>query len=112
MGLIGLNVCAVVLALNQGYFLHGKFTFNSPGNTETSNNIQEYGKYVAAGGSGIVVNQAIIAATSVLASSLPEGQALMFLNGSKFAATGVSMTWNFLGFKFLVFRKRNKVLSN
>jgi len=95
----GVNVPGVALALTNAYFWNKFWVFNHRDNKGALNDLP---KFLLVSGIGIVINSGIV----ILATSYPTTafNAKTLLNVAKLGATVFSLVWNFLGYKFIVFK--------
>jgi len=95
----GVNVPGVALALTNAYFWNKFWVFNHRDNKGALNDLP---KFLLVSGIGIVVNSGVV----ILATSYPAASvnAKTLLNIAKLGATVFSLVWNFLGYKFIVFK--------
>lgn len=95
----GVNVPGVALALINAYFWNKFWVFSHRDNKGALNDLP---KFLLVSGIGIIVNSGIV----ILATSYPVTfvNAETWLNIAKLAATVFSLVWNFLGYKFIVFK--------
>ena len=95
----GVNVPGVALALTNAYFWNKFWVFSRSDGNGILNDLP---KFLLVSGIGIVINSGIV----ILATSYPIVfvNAKTWLNLAKVGATVFSLVWNFLGYKFIVFR--------
>lgn len=100
--LIPLNAVSFVIALVNSYALNKYWTFRAAGQGVSG---VEFGKFLAISLVGLAINTgALVLVTSFFAP--PFGFSIqLWENFAKAAATGVSLIWNFAGYKYIVFRK-------
>lgn len=97
----GVNVPGVALAITNAYFWNKFWVFSAKDNKGA---LHDFPKFILVSGSGILLNSGIVIFITSYTGpgfGLEEGIAL---NVAKVIATPLSMTWNFLGYKFVVFR--------
>lgn len=108
-----LNAISFSVATANSYFLNKFWTFQDKGN---SNESVKFSQFFAVSFVGILINSTIVyLMTSFIAPFFGISTALAILSGknvnqlwanfSKLAATGVSLVWNFIGYKLWVFKK-------
>ena len=95
----GVNMPGVALALVNAYFWNKLWVFSHRDDKGVLNNVP---KFLLVSGIGIVINSSIV----ILVTSYPVVfvNAKTWLNLAKVGATVFSLVWNFLGYKFIVFR--------
>ncbi len=96
----GVNVPGVSLALMNAYFWNKYWVFSHRDNGK--NVLQDFPKFLLVSGIGVIVNSGIV----IFATSYPllAVNPKTWLNLAKASATVFSLVWNFLGYKFIVFR--------
>jgi len=95
----GVNIPGVILALTNAYFFNKLWVFSHRDNKGI---LHDFPKFLLISGTGIIINSGIV----ILATSYPvvSFDAKTWLNLAKVCATGFSLVWNFLGYKFIVFK--------
>lgn len=95
----GVNVPGVALALTNAYFWNKYWVF---GHRDNKGMLHDLPTFLLVSGIGVIGNSSIV----ILATSYPVTfvNATIWLNFAKLAATIFSLVWNFLGYKFIVFR--------
>lgn len=95
----GVNVPGVALAIMNAYFWNKFWVFKSRGEGGMFN---DFPKFLLISGIGIIINSSIV----IFATSYPIGSMnpKTWLNFAKVLATVFSFIWNFLGYKFIVFK--------
>jgi putative flippase GtrA len=94
-----INVAGVLLALTNSYLLNKHWTFQTRAHPR-----RDVGRFVLVSLIGVGLNTALVVAlTHVIAR--PAGLTpQLWENLAKALATGGTLLWDFLGYKFLVFR--------
>lgn len=97
----GVNIPGVALALTNAYFWNKLWVFSRSDGKGVLNDLP---KFFLVSGIGIIINSSIV----ILATSYPvvSIHAKTWLNLAKVMATIFSLVWNFLGYKFIVFKSR------
>jgi len=98
-----LNAFSFLCATSNSYFWNKFWTFSSSGEKKASG--KEFTQFLIISAIGIAINTGIVVwGTSSFCpcSSLSAGA---WANVMKLLATFISMVWNFLGYKFIVFKK-------
>ena len=100
----GVNIPGVALALTNAYLWNKLWVF---GARDGKGLFHDLPKFLLISGIGVVINSGIV----ILATSYPVQSidAQTWLNVAKIMATGFSLVWNFLGYKFIVFSKKPDV---
>lgn len=95
-----LNATAVAVAVGNSYTWNRWWTFGDGGVAQQPTFV----KFIIVSLGAIAINTATVSLS--LQAFYPDGTYPSYaLTGVKVIATAVSMTWNFLGYKFLVFKK-------
>ena len=95
-----LNAISFMAATTNSYFWNKSWTFKKKGRVGGG----EFLQFLIVSGIGIGINTAIVAAGTGLILPAFGMSAAAWANVMKVLATFVSMTWNFLGYKFVVFK--------
>ncbi|QQG45162.1 MAG: GtrA family protein [Candidatus Sungiibacteriota bacterium] len=99
----GVNVPGFSLAVINSYFWNKFWVFRD----RTEKGVfEDFPKFLAVTLLGLLLNSGIVVfITTYVPPILPVGQDV-WLNIAKAAATAVALVWNFVGYKFLVFRTK------
>ncbi len=85
----------IIIAANIGF-----------GNSATNAPTTEFGKFVGVSVIGVVLNSAVLTLlVTVILKTSPDFSAGLAKNIAKLVAVFVVLTWNFLGYKFFVFKR-------
>lgn len=100
----GVNIPGVALALTNAYLWNKLWVF---GARDGKGLFHDLLKFLLVSGIGVVINSGIV----ILATSYPVQSidAQTWLNIAKIMATGFSLVWNFLGYKFIVFSRESNL---
>lgn len=96
-----LNAISFLVACTNSYFWNKFWTFEKEGTVTR----KEFTQFLVISGIGIGINTGIVVAGTSLISPLLGFSSGAWANLIKVLATAVSMIWNFLGYKFIVFKK-------
>jgi len=96
-----LNAISFLVACTNSYFWNKFWTFEKEGTVTR----KEFTQFLVISGIGIGINTGIVVAGTSLISPLLGFSPGAWANLIKVLATAVSMIWNFLGYKFIVFKK-------
>jgi len=98
-----LNIGSVMVAVFNSYFWNKYWTFKARDAKETK---KEFLQFVLVTLVGMLINSSIVfgITTIVPLNFLGIGKEV-WANLAKVAATGFSLIWNFIGYKFIVFKK-------
>ena len=97
------NIISFSVAVVNSYFWNKFWTFESKAGAQG----KEFVSFVTVSFIGVLINTAIVYLGAGLANSIPDVSAGGWINLVKILATVVSLVWNFLGYKFFVFKKPN-----
>ncbi|MAG44286.1 hypothetical protein CL633_00120 [bacterium] len=98
--IILLNIIAFSAATTNSYFWNKFWTFKARGNSGV-----EFAQFIAISIVGAIINTVIVFFITTYVSpilGIPQG---LWANLAKVFATGISLFWNFTGYKFIVFKK-------
>lgn len=100
----GINIPGFLAAVLNGYFWNKLWVFskNQPSAGDSGNLLHDFPKFFAVSVGGLILNSGLVV---ILTSfDAPFGlDAKLWLNASKVAASALSLFWNFVGYKFIVF---------
>jgi len=105
--LILFNSISFSAAVINSYFLNKYWTFKSQ-NVEDSK-AKQFSQFLIISIIGISINDAIVYGLATFTSPLFGLSAQMWTNVAKLFATAASMVWNFIGYKFIVFKKKDSI---
>jgi len=101
-GLVLCNVAAFLAASLNSYFLNRSWTFRQGGDAT----LRQYLYFLALTLGGVAVNSLVL---YLLVTWIPRPAGVaptLWINAAKAAATGVSMVWNYLVCRHIVFRAK------
>lgn len=98
-----LNAISFFCAVINSYFWNKFWTFKVKGGFA-----KEFSQFLVISLIGIGINTGIVVAGTSLISPLAGLSPTLWVNFVKVLATFVSMTWNFLGYKFIVFKSNEQ----
>ncbi len=101
VGLI--NVPGFLIASINGYLWNKLWVFEARDDFAF---FSDYPKFFAVTFMGLVINSAIVITTTTYINIPASFSAKAWLNVSKAAATAVSLVWNFLGYRLIVFKSK------
>ena len=96
----GVNIPGFVVAVTNSYFWNKLWVFEGKGGFG-----KDLGQFLLVSIGALLVNSGIIALLTTFVSAPFGLDEREWLNLAKVAATAVALSWNFLGYKFIVFRK-------
>lgn len=98
-----LNAFSFLCATSNSYFWNKFWTFSSSGEKKVSG--KEFTQFLIISAIGITINTGIVVLGTSLIVPWFSLSAGAWANVMKLLATFISMVWNFLGYKFIVFKK-------
>lgn len=96
------NSISFAVATTNSYLLNKRWTF------EDSNSQKEgskFSQFLGVSLIGVIINSSVVYAITTFVSPIMNISPQLWANVAKLLATGVSLIWNFLGYKFIVFKK-------
>lgn len=96
----GINIPGVALALTNAYFWNKFWVFNHRDNKGA---LHDLPTFLLVSGIGVLGNSGIVIFATLYPPIVPVSASL-WLNIAKLCATAFSLVWNFLGYKFIVFK--------
>jgi len=103
MAIAPLNAFSFLCATSNSYFWNKFWTFSSSGDKKASG--KEFTQFLIISAIGIAINTGIVVLGTSLILPWFSLSAGAWANVMKLLATFVSMVWNFLGYKFIVFKR-------
>ena len=101
-GLFVLNTISFLVAVINSYFMNKHFTFQDATHNKEEKKLVQF-ITISVIGSGI--NSAIVTGIVAMTAPMFGLSPAMWTNVAKLLATGVSLVWNFVGYKLFVFKK-------
>jgi putative flippase GtrA len=101
-GIIWLNSAAFTVAVANSYFMNKYWTFAARGAVRAG----EASSFLLVSLVGLGINGGIVFWITTYINPLFGFGIALWENVAKLIATGVSLVWNFIGYKLLVFRQR------
>lgn len=101
-GLIPLNIISFTIAVINSYILNKRWAFKDQTQGETA---KKFTNFLIISVIGALINTAIVRFGSTNVEPMFGLSQVMWVNVAKVVATGVSLVWNFVGYKLLVFKK-------
>lgn len=100
----GVNVPGFMVAVVNGYFWNQLWVFRA--RSEGEGILHDFPKFLAVTVFGLLINSSIVVFLTTYIDPIANVPKETWLNLAKVAATAISMVWNFIGYKFLVFREK------
>lgn len=94
-----INIPGFLIAVSNNYFWNKLWVFKKTGNI-----FENFPKFLAITTAGLFINSGIIIFLTTFLGPYFDISSNVWLNVSKVVATGVTLTWNFMGYKFVAFK--------
>lgn len=101
-GLIPLNIISFTVAVINSYILNKRWAFKDQTTGDTA---KKFTNFLIISVIGALINTAIVRFGATNIEPLFGLSQILWVNVVKAVATGVSLVWNFVGYKLLVFKK-------
>src|SRR3990167_1090996 len=98
-----LNSISFSVAVVNSYFMNKYWTFQDK--TKTEQEPIKFSQFFAVSIVGIIINGFVLTGITTYIPPLFGLSAVLWANIAKLMATGFSLIWNFIGYKFFVFKK-------
>ncbi len=101
-GLFVLNTISFFVAVINSYFMNKYWTFK-----DVTRNQEEtkFAQFIAVSVAGSGINSSIVAGITTFIAPVFGISPVLWANIAKLLATGISLIWNFVGYKLFVFKK-------
>ncbi len=99
--IILLNIISFSIAVSNSYFWNKYWTFKDRDEVEA----KEFSQFVIVTLIGVAINTSIVYGVTTLVPPMFGLGPELWANLAKVAATGISLIWNFIGYKFFVFKR-------
>jgi len=99
--IILLNIISFSIAVFNSYFWNKYWTFRDLDKVEA----KEFSQFILVTLIGLAINSSIVYGITTLISPMFGISPELWANLAKVAATGFSLIWNFIGYKFIVFNR-------
>ncbi len=97
-----MNTISFGVATINSYFMNKLWTFQDKDQTK---NEVKFTEFIAVSVVGAGINSSIVAGITTFIPPIFGLSAKMWANVAKLGATGISLIWNFIGYKLFVFKK-------
>lgn len=101
LSIIGLNSISFLIAVINSYFWNKGWTFS----LGTQLKAEEFTKYIIVTFFGLLINNGIVFLGTTLINPLFKLTPILWINFVKAIGIIVSLTWNFIGYKIIVFKR-------
>jgi len=103
-----LNSVSFVVAVIHSYFWNKLWTFK----VKRTDATKEFLQFLVVSVVGLLINGTIVYMITTWINPMFDFSAVSWANAAKITATVISLVWNFIGYKFIVFKKsENQVVS-
>ena len=99
--IILLNMVSFSIAVFNSYFWNKYWTFRDLDKVEA----KEFSQFILVTLIGLAINSSIVYGVTTLISPMFGISSELWANLAKVVATGFSLIWNFIGYKFIVFNR-------
>ena len=101
-GLFVLNTISFLVAVINSYFMNKYWTFQ-----DVTRNREEtkFAQFIGVSLLGLGINSSIVAGITTFVAPVFGISPVLWANIAKLLATGISLIWNFVGYKLFVFKK-------
>lgn len=103
--IILLNIISFSVAVINSYIWNKFWTFRAKEADEAGEVAKEFSQFAAVTLVGLAINTSVVFTITTFISPLFGLSPEIWANLAKVAATGFSLIWNFIGYKFIVFKK-------
>lgn len=103
-----LNICSFGIATMGSYFINKRWTFQDASKTRRAT---KFSQFLAVSVIGALLNSAIVGILTSTIDPPNDISPTLWANGAKIIATFISLVWNFVGYKFIVFRKNTETTT-
>jgi len=101
-GMLVLNSISFSVATTNSYFMNKRWTFEDK---DAEKSGVKFSQFLAVSIVGIIINGGIVYLITSFTNPLFGLSPQLWANVAKLFATGISLIWNFIGYKFFVFKK-------
>ncbi len=98
-----LNSISFSVAVVNSYFMNKRWTFQDK--TRAAQDPIKFSQFFAVSVVGIIINGLVLTGITTGITPLFGLSAVLWANIAKLMATGISLIWNFVGYKFFVFKR-------
>ena len=96
------NILSFSIATTNSYFLNKHWTFKDKSKNKEG---FKFAQFLVISVIGALINSAIVFSATTFIDPIFGLSPTLWANLAKLLATGISLIWNFLGYKFVVFKK-------
>jgi len=97
-----LNIISFAIAVTNSYFWNKYWAFKD----KDSTGVMEFSQFIAVTLVGLAINSTIVYVVTTFIDPMFGLNETLWANLAKVAATGFSLIWNFIGYKFIVFKQK------
>lgn len=101
-GMFAQNAVSFSVATINSYYLNKKWAFKD---NSQKNQVHKFSQFLIVSLIGLIINSSTIFLITSFISPIFNINPILWANLAKVIATGFSLIWNFVGYKFFVFKK-------
>lgn len=101
-GMLVLNTISFSAATTNSFFMNKRWTFEDKGAVQEG---VKFSQFLLVSIVGIIINGGIVYLITSFTTPLFGLSPQLWANVAKLLATGISLIWNFIGYKFFVFKR-------
>jgi len=104
-----LNSVSFLISVTHSYIWNKLWTFRARGKADVA---KQFLQFLIVSIIGTLLNSGIVYIITTWLSPVAGLSSVSWANAAKLLATGVSLVWNFVGYKFIVFKKKEEQQAN
>jgi len=101
-GMLVLNTISFSVATTNSFFMNKRWTFEDKGASQEG---VKFSQFLLVSIIGIIINTSVVYLITSFTTPLFGLSPQLWANVAKLLATGISLVWNFIGYKFFVFKR-------
>ncbi|MFZ2226323.1 MAG: GtrA family protein [Candidatus Moraniibacteriota bacterium] len=102
LGMLVLNTISFSVATTNSFFMNKRWTFEDKGASQEG---VKFSQFLLVSIIGIIINTGVVYLITSFTTPLFGLSPQLWANVAKLLATGISLVWNFIGYKFFVFKR-------
>lgn len=101
-GMLAQNAISFSIATINSYYFNKKWTFQD---NSQKNQSYKFSQFLIVSLTGLAINSITVYSITSFIPPIFNINPILWANLAKVSATGISLIWNFIGYKFFVFKK-------